>query len=55
VTLCTERYSLSLEAVEGGMKEGLGEYIEMTKRVNGVDQGVKAILVGTRRGDPHGG
>lgn len=55
MTLCTERYSLSLEAVEGGMKEGLGEYIEMTKRVNGVDQGVKAILVGTRRGDPHGG
>lgn len=54
VTLCTERYHLDLAAVDGGMKEGLREYIERSKEA-GEGKEITAILVGTRRGDPHGG
>ncbi|KAK4705000.1 FAD synthetase, partial [Phenoliferia sp. Uapishka_3] len=52
VTICTQRYHLDLSAVDGSMKEALGEYIDQRKGdANGA---IQAILVGTRRGDPHG-
>lgn len=54
VELCKERYALDLDAVEGGMKEGLASYIGSKRRTDGAP-GIEAILVGTRRGDPHGG
>ncbi|GAA5840657.1 hypothetical protein JCM11251_004178 [Rhodosporidiobolus azoricus] len=52
VSLCVGWYSLELEAVEGGMKEGLQVYLDHQKARGGRE--VKAVLVGTRRGDPHG-
>ena len=51
VTICTDRYHLNLDAVDGGMKEGLASYIDSKKATKSIE----AILVGTRRGDPHGG
>lgn len=53
VTLCTERYHLDLEAVEGGMRDALEVYLHRHASESG--GGIKAVLVGTRRGDPHGG
>ncbi|GAA5872610.1 hypothetical protein JCM8547_003709 [Rhodosporidiobolus lusitaniae] len=47
VSLCVDWYGLELEAVEAGMKEALGSYLER-------NEAVKAVLVGVRRGDPHG-
>jgi hypothetical protein len=58
VSLCVNWYNLDLEAVEGGMKEGLQTYLDhqLHRRDGGEDgREVKAVLVGTRRGDPHGG
>ncbi|GAA6008732.1 hypothetical protein JCM10207_001701 [Rhodosporidiobolus poonsookiae] len=52
VSLCVAWYALELEAVEGGMKQALGEYLDR-RNARGADE-VKAVLVGTRRGDPHG-
>ncbi|CAG8627488.1 10622_t:CDS:2 [Paraglomus brasilianum] len=42
-----KRYGLDLIAIEGPMKQALGAYLE--KRPS-----VKAVLIGTRRNDPHG-
>ncbi|KAI5475514.1 FAD synthetase [Pseudohyphozyma bogoriensis] len=47
------RYNLELVPVEEGMKEALATYLE-DEKARGDDEEVKAILVGTRRGDPHG-
>jgi FAD synthetase len=48
VAVCAKRYRLDLEAVEGGMKDALQTYLEAHNTI-------KAVLVGTRRNDPHGG
>ncbi|RIA89860.1 hypothetical protein C1645_771250 [Glomus cerebriforme] len=45
---CIDRYCLDLITIEGDMKPALEKYLEQRP-------GVKAILVGTRRNDPHGG
>lgn len=44
---CSEAYNLVLEPITAGMKEALATYRERIPSV-------KAVLVGTRRGDPHG-
>lgn len=70
VTLCACWYSLELEAVEGGMREALQVYVDRRRHslasansdsnANGAGSVVgrrgeiKAVLVGTRRNDPHG-
>ncbi|ORY82353.1 hypothetical protein BCR35DRAFT_303752 [Leucosporidium creatinivorum] len=51
VTVCAARYHLELEAVEGTMKDALQVYLDKRKKEERI---VKAVLVGTRRGDPHG-
>jgi FAD synthetase len=43
-------YNLDLVTFGGEMKEALGQYLECE-----VGKGTKAIMVGTRRTDPHGG
>ncbi|GAA5963632.1 hypothetical protein JCM21900_000202 [Sporobolomyces salmonicolor] len=50
-SLCAARYRLALDAIEGGMKTALQGYLDR-KRAIGED--IRAVLVGTRRGDPHG-
>ncbi|GAA5858242.1 hypothetical protein JCM1840_001109, partial [Sporobolomyces johnsonii] len=50
-SLCAARYHLALDAIEGGMKTALQGYLDR-KRARGED--IRAVLVGTRRGDPHG-
>lgn len=52
VAVCAARYHLDLEAVEGSMKDALQVYLDGRKASG---RAVKAVLVGTRRGDPHGG
>lgn len=42
-------YNLNLVRIGGGMKAALAEFL-----TSDVGTGVKAVLVGTRRGDPHG-
>lgn len=54
-----EAYHLDLVRIEGGMKAALAVYLgEREDRRNepgwGTGKGVQAVLVGTRRGDPHG-
>ncbi|KAG8934210.1 3'-phosphoadenosine 5'-phosphosulfate sulfotransferase [Tulasnella sp. 418] len=44
------RYNLDLSRISGSMKEALAEYMEIEK-----ESRITAIMVGTRRGDPHGG
>ncbi|GAA6017603.1 hypothetical protein JCM11491_005298 [Sporobolomyces phaffii] len=52
-SICAERYHLELEAVEGkSMKDSLTVWMDRRKERRG--QEVKAVLVGTRRTDPHG-
>ncbi|GAA5982397.1 hypothetical protein JCM11641_006970 [Rhodosporidiobolus odoratus] len=51
VSLCVSWYNLELEAQEGGMKEVLQGYLD---RRSSKGKGTEAVLVGTRRGDPHG-
>lgn len=46
VKICCSRYQLNLTQANGSMKDVLSSFIGNT--------GAKAILVGTRRGDPHG-
>ncbi|GAA5989610.1 hypothetical protein JCM5350_003192 [Sporobolomyces pararoseus] len=55
-SLCQSRYNLELSAVEGkSMKESLRDWIEERKSRLGLEKGeIKAVLVGTRRTDPHG-
>ncbi|GAA5912202.1 FMN adenylyltransferase [Sporobolomyces salmoneus] len=55
-SLCSRRYSLELEAVQGeSMKDSLRVWIENRKDRLGEEKGeVKGVLVGTRRTDPHG-
>ncbi|GAA5949423.1 hypothetical protein JCM3765_003404 [Sporobolomyces pararoseus] len=55
-SLCQSRYNLELSAVEGkSMKDSLREWIEERKSRLGIENGeIKAVLVGTRRTDPHG-
>ncbi|KAL8278084.1 hypothetical protein RQP46_009544 [Phenoliferia psychrophenolica] len=48
VDVCEERYHLQLEAVEGDMKHALKQYLDHK------EPKIEAVLVGTRRGDPHG-
>jgi FAD synthetase len=43
-----KRYGLDLVAIQGPMKQALGDYLERRPSV-------QAILIGTRRNDPHGG
>jgi FAD synthetase len=45
----TRQYNLDLYRFGGGMKGALEEYL------GDGGKGVKAVLVGTRRGDPNGG
>lgn len=63
---CIKNYNLDLVTIDGGMKEALGEYIDLKgkgralegageEKSQEISGGVEAILVGTRRGDPHGG
>ncbi|GAA5830924.1 hypothetical protein JCM3766R1_006176 [Sporobolomyces carnicolor] len=54
--VCADRYHLELEAVQGeSMKDSLRVWIENRESRLGCDEGqVKAVLVGTRRTDPHG-
>ncbi|KAM0788089.1 hypothetical protein ACM66B_001258 [Microbotryomycetes sp. NB124-2] len=50
-------YNLELEAVEGGMKTALQEYldkIQQRRTHQGRTDKIDAVLVGTRRNDPHG-
>ncbi|BGP38261.1 3'-phosphoadenosine 5'-phosphosulfate sulfotransferase [Rhodotorula kratochvilovae] len=49
VALCTQWYHLSLVAIEGGMRPALQQYLD-----DAAPSPPQAILVGTRRGDPHG-
>lgn len=53
VEACTERYNLELEAIAGDMKAVLGSYLDA--RSADPTGKIEAVLVGTRRGDPHGG
>jgi FAD synthetase len=48
------RYNLRMTRIGGGMKEALRIYLEGSLEEKPAGQGVEAILVGTRRGDPHG-
>ncbi|SGY49101.1 BQ5605_C001g00738 [Microbotryum silenes-dioicae] len=50
VETCTQRYHLNLRAVDGGMKEALQNYLDQKKQ----EVPIQAVLVGTRRHDPHG-
>jgi FAD synthetase len=43
------QYNLELVRLPGSMKQALSDYLE------GDGKGVKGVLVGTRRNDPHGG
>ncbi|BGP30392.1 3'-phosphoadenosine 5'-phosphosulfate sulfotransferase [Rhodotorula toruloides] len=63
VSLCARWYALELEAVEGGMREALQVYVNRRKSslalsnqngTAGRRGEIKAVLVGTRRNDPHG-
>ncbi|PRQ69889.1 hypothetical protein AAT19DRAFT_11542 [Rhodotorula toruloides] len=61
VSLCARWYALELEAVEGGMREALQVYVDRRKSSLALSNGtegrrgeIKAVLVGTRRNDPHG-
>lgn len=47
---CANRYAMDLYRFGGGMKAALSEYL----RCNG-GRDIKAILLGTRHGDPNGG
>ncbi|GAA6052499.1 hypothetical protein JCM3770_003797 [Rhodotorula araucariae] len=49
VALSTQWYHLALVAIEGGMRQALQQYLDQH-----APSPPKAILVGTRRGDPHG-
>lgn len=49
VVECAERYSLDLWRFGGGMKAALEEYLQCTG-----GKEIKAILLGTRQGDPNG-
>lgn len=48
---CVAHYGLGLVRIGGGMKDALGAYLAE----GGAGEGVEGVLVGTRRGDPHGG
>ncbi|SCV71110.1 BQ2448_2698 [Microbotryum intermedium] len=50
VETCTQRYHINLRAVDGGMKEALQIYLDQKKQ----EVPIQAVLVGTRRHDPHG-
>ncbi|GAA5886145.1 hypothetical protein JCM16303_000064 [Sporobolomyces ruberrimus] len=51
--ICSTRYNLDLQAVQGEtMKDSLRIWMEGRKKEKGKE--VKAVLVGTRRTDPHG-
>jgi FAD synthetase len=50
VDISVQRYNLNLVRFGGGMKIALERFLD-----GDVGKGVKAVLVGTRRGDPHGG
>jgi FAD synthetase len=50
VDISAQRYNLNLVRFGGGMKIALERFLD-----GDVGKGVKAVLVGTRRGDPHGG
>ncbi|KWU42571.1 adenine nucleotide alpha hydrolases-like protein, partial [Rhodotorula sp. JG-1b] len=64
VTLCARWYHLELDAVEGGMKEALQTYLDRRRTLAATAaarstatrrrRSIKAIMVGTRRTDPHG-
>ncbi|RGB23641.1 hypothetical protein C1646_774205 [Rhizophagus diaphanus] len=45
---CEKRYCLNIVKIEGSMKPALIKYLKQKPNI-------KAILVGTRRNDPHGG
>lgn len=54
------RYNLDLVRIGGGMKEALTSYLGPTSGTKlcaapSPGHGVRAMLIGTRRGDPHGG
>lgn len=67
---CCSAYHLDLVRIGGGMKEALAQYLgsssitpssstihldELAPGQHAPGEGIKAILIGTRRGDPHGG
>lgn len=56
VTVCRKRYNLELVTIEGDMKHALDVYIDRKgKAKEGTnDSKIKAVIVGTRRNDPHG-
>ncbi|GEM12617.1 FAD synthetase [Rhodotorula toruloides] len=59
VALCARWYALELETVEGGMREALQVYVDrrktsLTDGASAQRGAIKAVLVGTRRNDPHG-
>lgn len=55
VTVCVDRYNLRLEVAEGNMRDALEGYLNRRRADAGEEGEVKAVLVGTRRNDPHGG
>lgn len=55
VTVCVDRYNLELEVAEGNMRDALAHYLDKRKADVGEQGEIKAVLVGTRRNDPHGG
>lgn len=48
---CSAEYGLDLVRIGGGMKDALSKYLAP----GSAGAGVEGVLVGTRRGDPHGG
>ncbi|CED82733.1 3'-phosphoadenosine 5'-phosphosulfate sulfotransferase (PAPS reductase)/FAD synthetase and related enzymes [Phaffia rhodozyma] len=59
VDYSVKAYGLDLVRISGGMKAALGVYLGEGDNRNGEPdwgrgKGVKGVLVGTRRGDPHG-
>jgi len=48
---CAQHYGLDLVRIGGGMKDALSAYLAPGSS----GEGVEGVLVGTRRGDPHGG
>lgn len=67
---CCRRYNLDLVRIGGGMKEALAQYLgasfisaagssthiaEHLSSSGAPGEGIKAIVMGTRRNDPHSG
>lgn len=55
VTVCVDRYNLELQVAEGNMRDALESYLDGRREAKGEEGKIEAVMVGTRRNDPHGG